>query len=167
MAKLRANRLYLLDDNLEIAGSEPVGPLSEKVVFHTDRFYRLYPTHRKDDDAPHVDFFINSDGVPMAQFSFCEEASPSQMSKFWDYLHRMVVIDEMSDRWGSVWLEWGGPGTRTSSLDNTMTVYFDGDIAFSYFALSNADERTYEEVLADYAYLKHLFDVSQSACTAD
>jgi len=162
MTGFQPKRIYLLDEDVEITGSEPIGSMNEKVNFVTEHILRLYPTVQEDKEAPYIEFYVTKDSIPTAVFHFCEYASPTQLKKFWNHVHCKSVVDNMSDRWGSIIIEWGGPGSRISPMNNTLTIYFDDDIGFSFLHLSNADNRTYNELLSDYIYLKELYDASLS-----
>lgn len=166
-------RLYTLDGNLDIADSSPIDSLDQNIPFHDKRYYRFFLTERKDGDVPYVDIFITEDGTNTLVFHFCEDASSSQLARFWDYVHKLVIIDNMADRWGNIQVEWGGPDSATGFSGNILTIYHEEDtesIAFAFLRLNSAlstDSKTYNDLIADYEYILKLFESAQQENTGN
>ena len=164
MAKLLAIRLYLLDRDLEIVGSEPVGPLSEKAMFHKDRLYRLFPTHCDCDDAPHVTSFSTAMGYLRHSSGFVKKPhhlkcqSPGITCAARSSSTKSLTAGEAFHSSGVAL------ATSASSLDYTMTGLLQmATLRFHTLPSATLTKGPTEEVLADHSYLKRLFDVSQSA----
>ncbi|MFC1461668.1 hypothetical protein ACFLQR_04040, partial [Verrucomicrobiota bacterium] len=161
---IRPSTIYELDEDLEVAGSAPLGSPNLVVHFDSEQFHRIYLQNQDKDNSPYIDIFTNSERIPTVEHHFCEHATSAQMEQFWDYCRSKSVVDKCSKRWGDVKIDWGGPGSGAILKDYTavMTVYFDESISFAFLRIGYVpDLPTYTDLFQDYQFLKDLFDASQ------
>jgi hypothetical protein len=155
--------LYQLDEDLKIVGRSPIESMSQKVLFDDERHYRLFPTDRNDRDAPYVDMYIDYQGIQMLYFSFCEDADPTQLHRFWDYVRERDKIDSMADRWGGIKIELADPHSRTSSTQNTLTIYFEEKWGFAFLTMPCPDSKSYNDLIEDHRFIEGHFEAAQFA----
>ena len=158
-----ANVLYLLDDDLEIVGKYPIDSMDQKILFDDERFYRLFPTERLEPKAPYVDMYIDCENIPMLSFNFCEDANPTQLRRFFDYVRKRDKVDSMADRWGGIKIEWSDPRSRTSSKENVLTIYFDDEWGFAFLTMPCTESRTYNDLIEDHRFIEGHFEAAQFA----
>lgn len=157
----RPSRLYRLDENLDLASSEPLGSLDNQVFFLANQWFRLYPTPREGELSPSIEMCVNSKGLPTVVFEFCPEATPVQLEHLWEYVQREATLARLAKWWGQIQVRWGVPRARKELANNALTIYFDAEGGWAFLTAIATLPKTYRDLLGDYARLRDVFEASQ------
>jgi hypothetical protein len=157
--------IYTLDDYyLEPIAVEPVSSVHQPVPFDPAITYRVYfdqfDTRYKaeDDNCPHADIFMQSDGQRCIEYEFLSTAPPAQVKSLWLVVRAREFQRMALRRWGGFKLIWGGPENNEAyDVGANMRLYFDDQIAFvSLRWVGIPAGVTFVELGADYTFLRHV-----------
>jgi hypothetical protein len=162
MPPFTIDALYRLDGYLEPVAVKPVSSLNDPVPFAPDAVYRVYfdqcdtcPESALDDDLPHADIFIQSDGQLCIEYAFLPTAIPEEVENIEESVKTRAFLRAALKRWGGFTLLWGGPECdETYEQGANMLLYYDDELAFVTFRrIGVPSGTTFEEVLSDYLFL--------------
>ena len=157
--------LYVLDNNARTIQARPILSMSEALPFDEDGFYRIYFNEGDNDDLPHAEFF---GGIPFVRLNFVEDIrDPRTYEMMEQYMQSRKFMTDAQKRWGGIEVLWGGPGDKgnNKALPAHLTIYYDEKtgLAFAYLELDLVNPRTYtyDQLLEDYQFIRHAYEVAQ------
>lgn len=129
--------------------------MDQKVDFHKEKIYRLYPTEPEDENAHYIDMFMVAGKNPIAFCCFSKKQLAEQASKVTKHKNTKKLNRIVNDRWEDYFARRKEMNKLEQEVDETISLANYGeDDRWMIPCFAN---KTYRDLIDDFYYIqRHL-----------